>query len=110
MLGGYNISPLIELLDHPVLGAIAAKGLTNTLLVFDAFHDVKEKADKGNKNAESVLQSRADAEWFTSRPEVPGSLTVTVVTVTGGTTPQAQSPAPAARRRHALPFHPPATH
>jgi aconitate hydratase 2/2-methylisocitrate dehydratase len=71
MLGGYNISPLIELLDDAAVGAVAAEGLKKTLLMFDQFHDVKEKADKGNANAKAVLQSWADAEWFTSRPEVP---------------------------------------
>ena len=71
MLGGYNISPLIDLLDDAEVGAVAAEGLKKTLLMFDQFHDVKEKADKGNANAKAVLQSWADAEWFTSRPEVP---------------------------------------
>jgi aconitate hydratase 2/2-methylisocitrate dehydratase len=71
MLGGYNIHPLIELLDDAQVGVIAADALKKTLLMFDSFHDVKEKADKGNANAKAVLQSWADAEWFTSRPEVP---------------------------------------
>ncbi|MCA3183775.1 MAG: aconitate hydratase B, partial [Cupriavidus sp.] len=70
MLGGYNISPLIELLDDAEVGTVAADALKKTLLMFDAFHDVKEKADKGNANAKAVLQSWADAEWFTSRPEL----------------------------------------
>jgi len=78
MLGGYNIHPLIELLDHPELGETAANGLKHTLLMFDAFHDVEEKAKTGNPHAKAVLQSWAEAEWFTSRPEVPESLTVTV--------------------------------
>lgn len=71
MLGGYNIGPLVQLLDDAEVGTIAAAALKKTLLMFDAFHDVKEKADQGNANAKSVLQSWADAEWFTSRPEVP---------------------------------------
>ncbi|NDP37344.1 MAG: aconitate hydratase B, partial [Rhodoferax sp.] len=76
MLGGYNISPLIDLLDdaEESVATQAASGLKNTLLMFDQFHDVKEKADKGNKYAKAVLQSWADAEWFTSRPEVPESI------------------------------------
>ncbi len=68
MLGGYNISPLIDLLDDAEVGGVAAEGLKKTLLMFDQFHDVKEKAGKGNANAKAVLQSWADAEWFTSRP------------------------------------------
>jgi len=105
MLGGYNISPLIELLDHPSLGPVAADGLKNTLLIFDAFHDVQEKAGKGNKNAQAVLQSWADAEWFTSRPEVPESLTVTVFKVTGETNTDDLSPAPDAWSRPDIPLH-----
>ncbi|ARP82769.1 bifunctional aconitate hydratase 2/2-methylisocitrate dehydratase [Bordetella genomosp. 8] len=105
MLGGYNISALIELLDDAQVGAIAANGLKTTLLMFDAFHDVKEKADKGNANAKAVLQSWADAEWFTSRPEVPKSLTVTVFKVTGETNTDDLSPAPDAWSRPDIPLH-----
>jgi len=71
MFGGYNIQPMIDLLDDAKLGGLAAKGLSHTLLMFDSFHDVKEKADKGNANAKAVLQSWADAEWFTSKPAIP---------------------------------------
>ncbi|HEU0229845.1 MAG TPA: bifunctional aconitate hydratase 2/2-methylisocitrate dehydratase [Burkholderiaceae bacterium] len=105
MLGGYNISPLIELLDHPAMGPVAAEGLKHTLLVFDAFHDIKEKADKGNANAKAVVQSWADAEWFTSRPEVPESLTITVFKVTGETNTDDLSPAPDAWSRPDIPLH-----
>ena len=62
MLGGYNVKPLIDLLDDAAVGAGAAKGLKGTLLMFDFFHDVAEKAKAGNTNAQSVLQSWADAE------------------------------------------------
>ncbi|WP_438452497.1 hypothetical protein, partial [Listeria monocytogenes] len=85
MLGGYNIQPLIELLSDEAVAAVAADALKKTLLMFDQFHDVKELADKGNAHAKAVLQSWADAEWFTSRPEVPESLTITVFKVTGET-------------------------
>ncbi|SHI23324.1 bifunctional aconitate hydratase 2/2-methylisocitrate dehydratase [Pollutimonas bauzanensis] len=105
MLGGYNISPLVDLLDNEELGAIAAEGLKKTLLVFDAFHDVKEKADKGNKYARAILQSWADAEWFTSRPEVPESLTITVFKVSGETNTDDLSPAPDAWSRPDIPLH-----
>jgi aconitate hydratase 2/2-methylisocitrate dehydratase len=105
MLGGYNISPLIDLLDDATVGVIAAEGLKKTLLMFDQFHDVKEKADKGNANAKAVLQSWADAEWFTSRPEVPQSLTVTVFKVTGETNTDDLSPAPDAWSRPDIPLH-----
>ncbi|MFA5610282.1 MAG: bifunctional aconitate hydratase 2/2-methylisocitrate dehydratase, partial [Alcaligenes sp.] len=105
MLGGYNISPLIDLLDSPELGQIAANGLKNTLLMFDSFHDVQEKAEKGNAFAKEVLQSWADGEWFTSRPEVPESLTVTVFKVTGETNTDDLSPAPDAWSRPDIPLH-----
>ena len=105
MLGGYNISPLIDLLDSPELGQIAANGLKNTLLMFDSFHDVQEKAEKGNAFAKEVLQSWADGEWFTSRPEVPESLTVTVFKGTGETNPDDLTPAPAAWSRPDIPLH-----
>jgi len=105
MLGGYNIHPLIELLDDAQVGAVAANGLKKTLLMFDQFHDVKEKADKGNANAKAVLQSWADAEWFTSRPEVPKSLKVTVFKVPGETNTDDLSPAPDAWSRPDIPLH-----
>ncbi|HET8598541.1 MAG TPA: bifunctional aconitate hydratase 2/2-methylisocitrate dehydratase [Castellaniella sp.] len=105
MLGGYNISALIELLDHPDLAPVAAEGLKKTLLVFDAFHDIEEKAKAGNAQAQAVLKSWADAEWFTSRPEVPQSLTLTVFKVTGETNTDDLSPAPDAWSRPDIPLH-----
>lgn len=105
MLGGYNIAPLVDLLDDAKLGAIAANGLKHTLLMFDAFNDVKEKADKGNANAKAVLQSWADAEWFTSRPKVAEKITVTVFKVSGETNTDDLSPAPDAWSRPDIPLH-----
>ncbi|HEY0505898.1 MAG TPA: bifunctional aconitate hydratase 2/2-methylisocitrate dehydratase, partial [Lysobacter sp.] len=105
MLGGYNIHPLIDLLDDAEVGTVAANALKHTLLMFDAFHDVQEKAEKGNANAKSVLQSWADAEWFTSRPEVPESMTITVFKVTGETNTDDLSPAPDATTRPDIPLH-----
>ena len=105
MLGGYNLTPLIDLLDHPSCAPIAAEGLKKTLLMFDQFHDVKEKADKGNALAKAVVQSWADAEWFTSRPEVPTSIILTVLKVTGETNTDDLSPAPDAWSRPDIPLH-----
>ncbi|QDZ27929.1 bifunctional aconitate hydratase 2/2-methylisocitrate dehydratase [Noviherbaspirillum sp. UKPF54] len=105
MLGGFNIKPLIELLGDAVVGGVAANGLKKTLLMFDYFHDVKELADKGNANAKAVLQSWADAEWFTSRPEVPQSMTLTVFKVSGETNTDDLSPAPDATTRPDIPMH-----
>ena len=105
MLGGFNVKPLIDLLSDAAVGAAAADGLKKTLLVFDFFHDVKELADKGNANAKAVLQSWADAEWFTSRPEVAQSLTLTVFKVSGETNTDDLSPAPDAWSRPDIPLH-----
>jgi aconitate hydratase 2/2-methylisocitrate dehydratase len=105
MLGGYNVKPLIDLLDDKDVGPVAAKGLKGTLLMFDAFHDVAEKAKAGNANAKAVMQSWADAEWFTSRPEVPKKISVTVFKVTGETNTDDLSPAPDAWSRPDIPLH-----
>jgi len=105
MLGGFNLTPLIDLLDNKACAPIAAEGLKKTLLMFDQFHDVKEKADKGNSLAKAVVQSWADAEWFTSRPEVPQSITLSVLKVTGETNTDDLSPAPDAWSRPDIPLH-----
>ena len=110
MLGGYNISPLVDLLDDKALAAVAAQGLKNTLLMFDQFHDVKEKADKGNVHAMAVLQSWADGEWFTSRPEVPKSIAVSIFKVAGEINTDDLSPAPDAWSRPDIPLHALAMH
>ena len=105
MLGGFNIVPLIALLQDGEVGAIAAEGLKTTLLVFDYFHDVKELADKGCANARAVLQSWADGEWFTRRPQVPESMKITVFKVSGETNTDDLSPAPDAWSRPDIPLH-----
>jgi len=110
MLGGYNIGPMVALLDDSAVAAEAAAGLKKTLLMFDQFHDVKEKADKGNAFAKSVLQSWADAEWFTSRPEVPKSITLTIFKVAGEINTDDLSPAPDAFSRPDIPMHALAMH
>jgi aconitate hydratase 2/2-methylisocitrate dehydratase len=105
MVGGYNVKPLIDLLDDPDVAAVAAAGLKKTLLMFDFFHDVAEKARAGNEHAKSVVQSWADAEWFTSRPEVARKITVTVFKVPGETNTDDLSPAPDAWSRPDIPLH-----
>ena len=105
MLGGYNIAPLVAQLDDPKYAELAAIQLKKTLLMFDAFHDVEERAKKGNTQAQSVLQSWADAEWFTSRPKVPESMRLIVFKVTGETNTDDLSPAPDAWSRPDIPLH-----
>ena len=105
MHGGYNIETLVSLLDSTELGALAAEQLKNTLLVFDAFHDVEERARNGNTNAQDVLKSWAEAEWFTQRPKVPESIKVVVFKVAGETNTDDLSPAPDAWSRPDIPLH-----
>ncbi|XZG69286.1 bifunctional aconitate hydratase 2/2-methylisocitrate dehydratase [Chitinibacteraceae bacterium HSL-7] len=105
MLGGFNIKPMIDLLGDAEVGAVAAEGLKKTLLMFDYFHDVKELADQGNANAQAVLKSWADAEWFLSRPSVPEKITLTVFKVPGETNTDDLSPAPDAWSRPDIPLH-----
>ncbi len=105
MLGGYNIETLVQLLDDNSLAELAAEQLKGTLLMFDAFHDVAEKAKLGNTFAHSVLESWANAEWFTSREAVPESTKLVVFKVTGETNTDDLSPAPDAWSRPDIPLH-----
>lgn len=105
MLGGYNIQPLIGLMDDAELGELAAEQLKFTLLMFDAFHDVEEKAKAGSANAKAVLQSWADAEWFTRKDDVPAEIKLTVFKVTGETNTDDLSPAQDAWSRPDIPLH-----
>lgn len=105
MVGGYNVHPLIELLDDAEVAPVAAAALKKTLLMFDYFNDVAAKARAGNAHAKEVMQSWADAEWFTSRPEVAQKITVTVFKVPGETNTDDLSPAPDAWSRPDIPLH-----
>ncbi len=105
MVGGYNVKPLIDLLDDAEVGSVAMAALKNTLLMFDFFNDVADKAKAGSANAKAVMQSWADGEWFTSRPEVPKAMKITVFKVTGETNTDDLSPAPDAWSRPDIPLH-----
>lgn len=105
MLGGYNIMPLVELLDDSELAATAAEQLKGTLLMFDAFHDVSEKAKGGNAHAQAVMQSWADAEWFLAKDDVPEEIKMTVFKVAGETNTDDLSPAQDAWSRPDIPLH-----
>ncbi|NBD00358.1 bifunctional aconitate hydratase 2/2-methylisocitrate dehydratase [Atlantibacter hermannii] len=105
MQGGYNIHPLVDALENDKLAPIAAKALSHTLLMFDNFYDVEEKAKAGNRYAKQVMQSWADAEWFLSRPTLDEKITVTVFKVTGETNTDDLSPAPDAWSRPDIPLH-----
>ena len=105
MLGGYNVSTLVELLDDPAMAAAAADQLSRILLIFDAFHDVEERASEGNEHARRVLQSWADADWFTARAPLPKKLTMIVFKVPGETNTDDLSPAQDAWSRPDIPLH-----
>ncbi|OWO82155.1 bifunctional aconitate hydratase 2/2-methylisocitrate dehydratase [Photorhabdus luminescens] len=105
MQGGYNIHPLIDALDNEKLAPIAAKALSHTLLMFDNFYDVEEKAKAGNPQAKQIMQSWADAQWYLERPELAEKITVTVFKVTGETNTDDLSPAQDAWSRPDIPLH-----
>jgi len=105
MLGGYNIPPLVDLLDDADVGAVAATALKDTLLMFDAFHDVEDKRKAGNPLAQEVMESWANAEWFLKKPELAESITVTVYKVPGETNTDDLSPAVDAWSRPDIPLH-----
>ncbi|MFC3912690.1 bifunctional aconitate hydratase 2/2-methylisocitrate dehydratase [Pseudaeromonas sharmana] len=105
MQGGYNIQPLIDLLDDAALAPIAAKALSHTLLLFDSFHDVQEKVAAGNVYARQVMASWAEAEWFLSRPKLADKISLTVFKVSGETNTDDLSPAQDAWSRPDIPLH-----
>jgi aconitate hydratase 2 / 2-methylisocitrate dehydratase len=105
MQGGYNIATLVDLLDDSELAELAGKELKHTLLMFDAFNDVKEKMDAGNAVAKDVIESWANAEWFTNKKKVPESTKMVVFKVTGETNTDDLSPAPDAWSRPDIPLH-----
>ncbi len=104
MGGGYNIQPLVKLLDDMVLAPIAVTALSSSLLIADAWHQVMEKA-KTNDFAKLVVDSWAAGEWFTQRPKLAESITVTVFKVAGETNTDDLSPATDAWSRPDIPLH-----
>lgn len=106
MMGGYNVQSLVDLLksDDIAIATEATKALSKTLLVFDAFNDVLELS-KSNSYAKQVINSWAEAEWFTSRPQPDEAITVTVFKVPGETNTDDLSPAPHATTRPDIPLH-----
>lgn len=105
MSGGYNVQPLIDLLENDKLAPLAAKALSHTLLIFDNFNEIAAKAKQGNPFAKQVLQSWANAEWFTSRPQLSEKITLTVFKVAGETNTDDLSPAQDAWCRSDIPLH-----
>ncbi|MEH3479100.1 bifunctional aconitate hydratase 2/2-methylisocitrate dehydratase [Enterobacter cloacae] len=105
MQGGYNVQPLIALLDHPDLAPRAAQQLSSTILIFEKFSQVEAKAMAGNVHAKAVLHAWANAEWFTRRPAMAEKITLKVFKVPGETNTDDLSPAPEAWSRPDIPLH-----
>lgn len=104
MLGGYNVQALVALLDTK-MAALAADALKNTILMFDAFHDVEAKMKSGNTHAKVLMESWAKAEWFTNKPALPAEIKVVVFKVDGETNTDDLSPAQDAWSRPDIPLH-----
>ena len=105
MLGGFNVTPLVEALKIDAVADVAAEQLKNTLLVYDAFNDVKALMDDGNAKAKEVVESWAKAEWFTNKPELEKEITLTVYKIPGETNTDDLSPASEAFTRADIPLH-----
>lgn len=104
MLGGYNVQALVSLLDTPMAEAAVA-ALSKTILLFDAFHDVAEKMKAGNAHAKKLIESWANAEWFTNAPALPEAIKMVVFKVDGETNTDDLSPAQDAWSRPDIPLH-----
>ena len=104
MLGGYNVESLIKLLEDDEVGSLAADGLSKTLLMFNAKHDVIELAER-NINAKKVVDSWSNAEWFTNKPKLPDVIKAIVFRVEGEINTDDLSPAPDAPSRPDIPLH-----
>jgi len=109
MLGGYNVQALVALLDlsnsNPPMADAAVKALSHTILMFDAFHDVDEKMKAGNAHAKKLIESWANAEWFTNAPVLADEIKVVVFKVDGETNTDDLSPAQEAWSRPDIPLH-----
>ena len=104
MMGGYNIDASIALLDVPQTADAAEKALSKTLLIYDAYHDVVEKAQT-NDHAKRVVEAWANADWFEARESLADKITVTVFKVPGETNTDDLSPATDAWSRPDIPLH-----
>jgi len=105
MLGGFNVKPLVEALNDDEVADVATNELKNTILMYDAFNDVKSMMDAGNAKAKEVVESWANAEWFYNKPEMEKEITLTVYKIPGETNTDDLSPASEAFTRADIPLH-----
>ncbi len=104
MIGGYNVLHLVEALKNNEIASDAAEALKGITLVYDAFETVFELS-KTNEAAKSVIESWANAEWFTSKPELPAEIKVKAYKVDGEINTDDFSPASEAATRPDIPMH-----
>ena len=105
MMGGFNVTPLVEALKIAEVADAAAKELKNTILVYNSFNEVKDLMDGGNAKAKEVIESWANAEWFTNKPALEEEMTLTVYKIPGETNTDDLSPATVAFTRSDIPLH-----
>jgi len=104
MMGGYNIDPLIELLDVDATAETARDALAKTLLIYEAYQTVIEKS-ANNTFAKQVVNAWSNADWFTSKEELPKEIKLTVFRVEGEINTDDLSPATEAWSRPDIPLH-----
>eukprot|EP01029_Cantina_marsupialis_P000533 TRINITY_DN1038_c0_g5_i1.p1 TRINITY_DN1038_c0_g5~~TRINITY_DN1038_c0_g5_i1.p1 ORF type:complete len:851 (-),score=229.39 TRINITY_DN1038_c0_g5_i1:12502-15054(-) len=104
MMGGYNVQVLVEALKDADLADDAAEALKGIILVYDAFETVLDLS-KENAAAKKVIESWANAEWFTRREELPEEIKVKVFKVEGEINTDDFSPASEAFTRPDIPLH-----
>ncbi len=105
MMGGFNVTPLVDALKIDEVAQVAAEQLKNTILVYDSFNDVKELSDAGNIYAKEIIESWANAQWFTNKPALEKEITLTVYKIPGETNTDDLSPATVAFTRADIPMH-----
>jgi aconitate hydratase 2/2-methylisocitrate dehydratase len=107
MGGGYNISPLIEVLskgggDAQTVAQLLEKLFLVTLEDVDR---VAGLAEGGNDAARGLLAGWAEARWFSHRAEIPVEQRRTVIRTTGEINTDFFSPAQEASTRDDIPLH-----
>ena len=106
MIGGYNVNSLIEILKskNNLLAKEAAQVLKNIILVYDAANDIFDLS-QNNIYAEEVVNSWANAEWFTTKKSLPTEITCLAFKIDGETNTDDLSPAVHASTRPDIPLH-----
>ena len=104
MQGGYSIEALVKLLTSKN-AMFAAENLKKNILLFDYFHNVEDLYKKGNPFAKDLIESWANAEWFTNRKPLANKITLCCFKVNGEINTDDLSPATDAWSRPDIPLH-----